>query len=140
MADGRELVTGRARAREAVERQMIAFGWNISDLARNSGLDVGTVGDFISGQRWAQPATQNKLEQALGWAAGSIVLITRGGEPVTAVDVETVGPGDQDADVLASLPPEALEGLDAADRAEVIAAAKLSALEKAREIRRRLDQ
>lgn len=119
---------------------MIAFGWNISDLARNSGLDVGTVGDFISGQRWAQPATQNKLEQALGWAAGSIVLITRGGEPVTAVDVETVGPGDQDADVLASLPPEALEGLDAADRAEVIAAAKLSALEKAREIRRRLDQ
>lgn len=78
------------------------------------------------------------LEQILGWTPGSIQTVLRGGQPTVAD--ELVRPDDQDAQLLASLPPEALEGLGAAERAEVVAAMKLSALEKAREVRRRLDQ
>jgi transcriptional regulator with XRE-family HTH domain len=51
-----------------------------------------------------------------------------------------VGAADQDGGVLLSLPPDAFEGLSPADREEAISAAKATLLERAREIRRRLDQ
>lgn len=52
---------------------------------------------------------------------------------------ETVRPEDQDAGVLLSLPPGAFDGLTPADREEAIAAAKAALLERAREIKRRID-
>ncbi len=130
--------SGRDRARQAVAAQMSAFDWNTSDLARNAAVDVGTVGDFLNGSRWPQSATRSKLARALSWTSESIDLIVRGDDP-RQDDTETVGDAPQDDAVLASLPAEALEGLGAAERAEVIAAAKLSALQTARAIRRRLD-
>ena len=51
----------------------------------------------------------------------------------------TVSTSDQDAGVLLSLPPEALEGLTPTEREEAISAAKATLLERVREIRRRLD-
>lgn len=132
---------GRRQARDNAASELARRRWNVVDLARAADIDVGTAGDFLNGTRWPQRATQNKIEDALGWALGSIY---RWENDLTSEaddrEPETVGANDQDAGVLASLPPEALEGLDAAERAEVIAAAKLSALQTAREIRRRLDK
>lgn len=133
---------GRAIVRQNAAGEVASRQWNVVDLAKAAGIDVGTAGDFLNGTRWPQRATQTKIERALDWRPGSIARWEADlapWEPLSREDGETVSTDDQDAGVLASLPPEALEGLDPADRAEVIAAAKLSALEKAREIRRRLD-
>lgn len=130
--------TGATWARVRVNRELSARGWNVVDLAREADLDAGTVGDFLAGKRWPQIATRGKIAVALGWTADSIDRLAQGLDPVTA-DGETVGRGGQDAGVLLDLPPEVLEGLSPAARDEVITAAKLSALQTAREIRRRLD-
>lgn len=147
--------TGQGWVRTRVIREMSARGWNQADLVRASGLTPDTVSDFLTGKRWPQQSTRAKIAEGLGWTGDSLTLIEMGRDPIIVgigaagsahINVggnqrtETVGPVDQDAGVLASLPPEALAGLDEADRAEVIAAAKLSALEKAREIRRRLGE
>jgi lambda repressor-like predicted transcriptional regulator len=130
---------GRDRARRRINEELAKIPMSPTDLSRKAGVDPDTVADFLSGRRWPQVGNRHKIAVALNWTPESIELIVGGGEPVVA-GAETVGADDQDAGVLASLPPEALEGLDAAERAEVIAAAKLSALQTAREIRRRLDQ
>lgn len=116
---------------------MTGRGWTNADLARAAGVDAGTVGDFLGGVRWPKGITKAKFAAALGWTPESLDRIERGDEPVSA---ETVSSSDQDAGVLLDMPPEALEGLGPAEREEVITAAKLSALAKAREIRRRLDE
>jgi hypothetical protein len=128
---------GRANARAKIAEAMADRGWNVSDLARAANIDVGTAGDLMNAIRWPQRATQNKIELALGWSPGSIGSYQRGEEPPPSS--ETVGTRTQDDGVLLSMPPEALEGLSPADREEVITAAKLSALQTARAIRRRLD-
>lgn len=128
----------RGSARLRVQREMSERGWNIADLAREAGLDPGTVGDFINGPRWPQYATRSKISRALGWAANGLDQLADGEQPALAS--ETVSRPDLDMGVLLSMPPEALEGLGPAEREEVIAAAKLSALRAAREIRRRLDE
>lgn len=125
--------SGRDWVRQRVETELSNRGWNIADLAREAGTDPGTVGDFLGGSRWPQYATRSRIATALGWTPDSIALIERGAEPMPG----TVGTSTQDAGVLLDMPPEALEGLGPAEREEVITAAKLSALEKAREIRRR---
>lgn len=128
----------REEARGRVRAALGERGWTAAELSREARVDMGTVGDFLNGNRWPQVSTQRKIDLALGWIPGTINSIARG-EPAPTT-AETVGDEDQDAGVLLSLPPEALEGLDAIDREEVIAAARLSALQAAREIRRRLDQ
>jgi transcriptional regulator with XRE-family HTH domain len=82
--------------------------------------------------------TVEQLEKALQWETGSVELIMLGEKPIPLVP-ESVRPSDDTSGVLASLPPEALEGLGAAERAEVVAAMRLRGLERAREVRRRLD-
>lgn len=131
-----------------ISSEMAQRGWNVSDLARIARIDVGTAGDILNGSRWPQRATQNKIEDAIGWARGTIYRWEKGlpagwdrhGDyPEVQDDSETVGASTEDAGVLLDLPAEALDGLGPAEREEVITAAKLSALATAREIRRRLD-
>lgn len=68
---------------------MAAKGWNVRDLVRESGVDAGTLGDFLSGQRWPRIATRGRIESALGWDPGTISAIEDG---------ENVGPPDQAAE------------------------------------------
>jgi transcriptional regulator with XRE-family HTH domain len=120
-----------------VQDEMARRGWTNAELAREAAVDAGTIGDFLGGSRWPKGVTRAKLATAFGWTPESLDIVERGGEPVP---IETVGTPTQDAGVLLDMPPEALEGLGPAEREEVITAAKLSALAKAREIRRRLDE
>lgn len=104
---------------------------NATSVARTAGLDLGTVSDFLSGQRWPKPGTQGAIEVALEWPPGTIERLASGNDwPVSA---------PQDG-VLLDLPESALEGLSEAERQEVIARAKAEALRAAREIRRDLDE
>lgn len=124
---------GRAAARRAVSGEMSRRGWNPGDLAREAGVDPGTVGDFLSGARWPKLRTFGRIEAALGWEPGSITAHADGAPPPSAV-----GDTGQDAvGVALDLPAEALEGLTPIEREELVAALRLRALEKAREIRSR---
>lgn len=129
----------REEARGRVRAALAEKGWNVADLAREAKIDPGTIGDFLNGTRWPQLATRQKIDRALGWWPGSIDFYARGQVPPSSADDENVGGADQDGGVLLNLPAEALEGLDAMQRREVIAAAELAALERAREVRRRID-
>lgn len=130
----------RARARQRVSDEMVKRSLGPVELARVAGVDPATVGDFLNGRRWPQPGNRHKIAVALGWAPEGIDLLVRGEEPSGAGDHETVSAPTQDDDVLLSMPPGALDGLTPAEREEVVTAAKLSALTRAREIRRRLDE
>lgn len=138
---------GRRIVRANVSSEMSTRGWNVVDLARAARIDVGTAGDFLNGSRWPQRATQNRIEEAVDWHLGTIYNWEHGlpgsARPEDYERLghhrETVADEQQDVGVLLSMPPEALEGLGPAEREEVIAAARLSGLRAAREIRRRLD-
>lgn len=140
---------GRDALRERIKDELTTRSWNIADLAREAGVDSGTIGDFVNGVRWPQMATRSKIAMAFGWTPDSLGRIERGEPPVpatisrgtgTSEVYEIVGAVDQDAGVLLSLPEDALQGLTPAEREEVVTAAKLKALETAREIRRRLNE
>lgn len=125
---------GTERVRKAIEGYMSRRRWGISDLASAAGVDPGTVADLLNGSRSPRVATLGKLEDAMEWEHGTILAIGAGEQ----VD-PTVRPA-RDSSVLLDLPPEALEGFGPAEREEVQAAAKAFALERAREIRRRLSE
>lgn len=130
---------GRARSRLAVQDVLVELGLGPYEFARKADVDPGTLTDFLAGKRWPQPATRKKISLALGWPPQGIDMIARG-EPLPGSAEETVGTLDQDAGVLLSLPPGALDDLSPADREEAISAAKATLLERAREIRRRVGQ
>jgi transcriptional regulator with XRE-family HTH domain len=119
--------------RSAITRRMTDLGWNTADLAREAGVDPGTVGDFLNGKiRSPQRATRAAISRALGWDADAIDQL-RAGNPDAAT---TVRPTVEDAaHVMLDLPDEALHGLSEVEKEEVRAAARLAALAKAREIR-----
>lgn len=66
------------RAGRHVEAAMGEKGWNRIDLAREAGVDNGTVADFLDGVRWPQTATRAKFERALGMQAGDISVAADG--------------------------------------------------------------
>lgn len=106
-----------ARIRRARELR----GWTQQQLADQLGVARETVGNWETGV--STPRNKEALvRQVLG-------LDSPG----------SVGPEVQDPDggVLLDLPDEALAGLSDLEREEVLAAAKETALRKAREIRRR---
>lgn len=71
----------RVAAGRAVGAALAERGWTAADLMRETGLDSGTVGDFLAGTRWPQAPTRGKIERALGWDYGSIQLIAEGEAP-----------------------------------------------------------
>lgn len=109
------------------------------------------LGDRIRAARERMGYTQAELGEKVGaaretvgnWELGITSPRNKLGKlrEVLGEDLDgNVSADDQDPGVLLSLPPEALEGLGAMEREEAITAAKLALLEKAREIRRRLDE
>lgn len=122
----------QTRAREAVRRAMAEKGLNNADITRATKLDKSTVGDFLSGERWPRPATLVRFDEALGWDAGTIDGIARG-----VIDPD-VRPTDQTPEgVLLDID---LSDLPERDRELVVAAARLKALEVAREVRRTMGE
>lgn len=101
-------------------------------------IEAGKPTDFRRG-------TTDQLEKALEWATGSVAAVLDGGDPVPSQGgaptprSESVGGRPQDDGVLLSVPAGALEGLSPAEQEEALAAAKASFLQRAREIRRRID-
>lgn len=49
---------------------MRELGLSVTDLARNAKVDPTTVRAFLSGRRWPQSRTREKLARALGWQLG----------------------------------------------------------------------
>ena len=100
-------------AAKAVAAWLAHFQKSKAWLVQRSGADRGTIDDFLSGTRWLQVRTQGKIENALGWPAGSIRQIADGGPaPELAASEETSpgGHGDQNRAVGEKWPwPEAIQ-------------------------------
>ncbi len=63
-------------------------------LVDQTGVDPGTIGDFLNGLRWPKLSTQGKIEAALGWEPGTIRQVGNGGEVPPLP--ESVGPARDD--------------------------------------------
>ncbi len=89
----------RERAAAFVRREMASRRMGVRDLAAATGLDVGTVSDFINGRRWPVIKTLGAIEQALDLPAGTLDDIKKGrrsdGTPMN--DPETAS-GDSGVD------------------------------------------
>ena len=109
-----------------IQDALRVYGWTQADLARESGLDTGTISDVVNETRWPRISTQAKIEQALSLDSGTLARAHAG------IDVT---PADDDDEVLLDLPDEALAGLSKVERDEVYATARAAALKRAREIR-----
>lgn len=108
------------------------------------------LGERIRSARERLGMTQAELGEAVGaaretvgnWELGTTSPRNKLGKlrEVLGENLDgSVGAPDQDGGVLLSLPPDAFAGLSLSDREEAISAAKAALLERAREIRRRLD-
>lgn len=86
-------------ATDAVANWLTHNELNNTWLAEATGLDPGTIGDFLKYERWPKTGTQGKIEKVLGWPAGSIRQMGHGKAldlPMERVDV-SVGPESEDA-------------------------------------------
>lgn len=81
---------GRTRARLAIQAEMSHRRWTNTELSKRAGVDINTIGDFLSGARWPKSPTQGRLEAALEWPPGTISAIAAG------MEVPPVGGGAQD--------------------------------------------
>lgn len=69
---------GRKQARLLVAGAMAEQQLSRSGLARKAGVDPGTLGDFLDGNRWPKAPTQGKVERAVGWEPGTIAAVAAG--------------------------------------------------------------
>lgn len=69
----------QARASDAVAAWLASHHRNPAWLVEAARADPGTIGDFLNGQRWPKLGTQGRIEEALGWPAGTIRQIGNGG-------------------------------------------------------------
>jgi len=124
------------RAREAVATELRRRGVTPRQLAIQGGLSVDTVNDFLNGVRWPRSGSLGKIEAFLGWPPGRLDRLGAGEDLSGDIDAP-VEPADSPASgVLLDIDPEVFSDLDPSERAEAVAAAKLTYLERAREIRR----
>lgn len=65
-------------ARTAVRDELARRAEGLAWLARTAVVDVGTVSDFLSGNRWPRIDTLAKFDSAFGWSPGTLDRIARG--------------------------------------------------------------
>jgi transcriptional regulator with XRE-family HTH domain len=75
---------GEQRARAAVQQTMGTRGFSNASLAREAGIDQGTVGEFLNGRRWPRADKLAAIEKALGLEVGAITRIAGDGEASAA--------------------------------------------------------
>lgn len=73
--------TQQASARARVKAELSARKWEISRLRDATGLDPGTIGDFLDGKRHARFPTLGKIEAAFGWEPGYLDSLDSGDAP-----------------------------------------------------------
>lgn len=118
------------KAREAVRVALRERSIEPARLAREAKLDPSTVADFLNADRWPRSTSLGKIETYFGWPLGYLDRVARGiEEPYVGSSLQ---PGEG---ILLDIDATALEGLSLEERDEVITAAKLRALQVAREIR-----
>lgn len=118
------------KAREAVRAALRERSIEPARLAREAKLDPGTVNDFLNGQRWPRSTSLGKIETYFDWAPGYLDRVARGIEEPNVGASLHAGDG-----ILLDIDASALDGLSLEERDEVVTAAKLRALQVAREIR-----
>ncbi len=137
-------------ARRAVDRRIIESGFSRAKVAREAGVSVTTLKNFLTpGGSWPRSEKLAAIERAIGWEIGSVVRIANGVDhpqigrsPETASrtvadsDVKpTVGPHDEADDVIVIMESGWDEGLTDLERAEILANAKATIHRLAREMR-----
>lgn len=124
-------MSGIEDVQRAINAEMATKAMTRAQFARAAGIDPGTLGDLLDGKRRPKAPTQGKIERYFTWPAGTIAEVMAGRGELPGSD--RVSPvEDAFAQVLLDLD---LSDLDPAARQEVATAARLRALEKAREIR-----
>lgn len=68
----------RDAARREARRAIAATGMHRETWAKQAKLDPKTVSTFLEGATWPQAPTRKKIEDALGWPAGSLEDIADG--------------------------------------------------------------
>jgi transcriptional regulator with XRE-family HTH domain len=131
--DGREAVRRYVRARMADVRPPITR----EALGRRAGISRDTVGDFLTGRTWPQPAKLDAIEQALGIEPGTLAGIEVGDTPDDQITQTAQSAADQSRmdQMVVTFTPDALRDLSPTEREEVEAAAKIAALRAIREIK-----
>ncbi|MDI1289365.1 MAG: helix-turn-helix transcriptional regulator [bacterium] len=128
----------RAFAIAGVRQRMGTLRVSPTELARKAGIDPGTVRDFLAGNRWPQMSKLAAIEDALGWATGSIDLLANGADGdsiLTRLDDAPVT-GSRKG-VLLNLPDAATEGMSELDVREATADAEATFLRRIAEIKAR---
>ncbi|GAA2085190.1 hypothetical protein GCM10009780_25020 [Actinomadura alba] len=80
------MIDAMSRDRTRVARYVIArrgeVGLTQQGLADRAGVDIKTIYNLESGERWPQAKTRGALEAVLSWYPGDLQRIAEGGEPV----------------------------------------------------------
>ena len=64
----------RRRAGRAVAERIREMNATISAVARAARVDPGTLWGLIGGRTWPRDAIQTRIEEALGWDLGEILV------------------------------------------------------------------
>jgi transcriptional regulator with XRE-family HTH domain len=72
------------RLDHAIEARTVELGISYVELAQRAGISDVSLRNFRKGRGNLRLRNQRKLENALGWAPGSIAAILGNGEPATA--------------------------------------------------------
>ncbi|MFG2617748.1 helix-turn-helix domain-containing protein [Streptomyces sp. NPDC048507] len=73
------------RLAEAIREARRSRGWTQADLAEVSGVGFSTVQRLEAGKPYRRrPPALDRVERALGWAAGSVDAVLEGGGPLNA--------------------------------------------------------
>jgi hypothetical protein len=99
------------RASDAVAAWLAKQRRNPAWLVAETGVDPGTIGDFLNGLRWPKLGTQGKIEGAIGWPPGTIRQIGNGGAPP---DLDRADSRRESVPVGANVDPDLIAELSAA--------------------------
>lgn len=131
--------TGRDRVRRFVEERMARERPPLSraGLADRAGINRNTVGTFLAGETWPQPARLAAIEQALRLDHGTLERVLTGQSVPDTVSrsVETAANLDEARELVVTFSSDALSDLSPTEREEVEATARAAALKAIREIR-----
>lgn len=124
---------GLEDVQRAINAELARLGMTPGQLAREIGIDPGTLTDLLTGARKPKAPTQGKIERYFEWPAGAIAEVIAGRRSLPDVSATS----DTSDGVLLDID---LSDLPERDRDLVITAARLRALEVAREVRRTMGE
>lgn len=73
----------RARVARYVEARRGVIGLTQRELAERAGVDIKTINNLESGERWPQVKTRAAVERELQWSTGDLLRIAEGNEPTS---------------------------------------------------------